>query len=77
NCIAAPYRGLLEEQQEARHTGATPPEVGVFGNMKDNPRIIKRESQKLATYQPRDNELNLHNFNTGDGQTVAPLLWFL
>lgn len=48
NWIAAPFSGLLAEQLEARLTGATPPDVGVFGIMKDIPRIMKREWQKLA-----------------------------
>jgi CysZ protein len=53
NWIAAPFSGLLAEQLEARLTGATPPDVGVFGIMKDIPRIMKREWQKLAWYLPR------------------------
>ena len=52
NWIAAPFSGLLAEQLEARLTGATPPDVGVFGIMKDIPRIMKREWQKLAWYLP-------------------------
>jgi CysZ protein len=53
NWIAAPFSGLLAEQLEARLTGATPPDVGVFGIMKDVPRIMKREWQKFAWYLPR------------------------
>ncbi|VEC81343.1 putative sulfate transport protein CysZ [Raoultella ornithinolytica] len=45
NWIAAPFSGLLAEQLEARLTGATPPDVGIFGIMKDVPRIMKREWQ--------------------------------
>ena len=47
NWIAAPFSGLLAEQLEARLTGATPPDVGIFGIMKDVPRIMKREWQSL------------------------------
>lgn len=53
NWIAAPFNGLLAEQLEARLTGATPPDTGVFGVMKDVPRIMKREWQKFAWYLPR------------------------
>ena len=69
--------GLLAEQLEARLTGATPPDVGVFGIMKDIPRIMKREWQKLAWYLPRAIVLLLLYFIPGVGQTVAPVLWFL
>lgn len=47
NWIAAPFNGLLAEQLEARLTGATPPDTGIFGIMKDVPRIMKREWQNL------------------------------
>lgn len=53
NWIAAPFNGLLSEQLEARLTGATPPDTGILGIMKDVPRIMKREWQKLAWYLPR------------------------
>lgn len=49
NWIAAPFNGLLAEQLEARLTGATPPDTGIFGIMKDVPRIMKREWQKFAS----------------------------
>jgi CysZ protein len=32
NWIAAPFNGLLAEQLEARLTGATPPDTGVWGS---------------------------------------------
>ncbi len=53
NWIAAPFNGLLAEQLEARLTGATPPDTGIWGIMKDLPRIMKREWQKFAWYLPR------------------------
>ena len=77
NIIAAPFNGLLAEQLEARLTGATPPDTGVLGIMKDVPRIMKREWQKLAWYLPRAVVLLLLYFIPGIGQTVAPVLWFL
>jgi len=77
NWIAAPFSGLLAEQLEARLTGATPPDVGIFGILKDGPRIMKREWQKFAWYLPRAIVLLLLYFIPGFGQTVAPVLWFL
>ncbi len=77
NWIAAPFNGLLAEQLEARLTGATPPDGGITGIMKDLPRIMKREWQKLAWYLPRAVLLLILYFIPGVGQTVAPVLWFL
>lgn len=77
NWIAAPFNGLLAEQLEARLTGATPPDTGILGIMKDVPRIMKREWQKLAWYLPRAIVLLILYFIPGIGQTVAPVLWFL
>ena len=77
NWIAAPFNGLLAEQLEARLTGATPPDTGVLGIMKDLPRIMKREWQKFAWYLPRAIVLLILYFVPGVGQTVAPVLWFL
>jgi CysZ protein len=45
--------------------------------MKDIPRIMKREWQKLAWYLPRAIVLLILYFIPGIGQTVAPVLWFL
>ncbi len=72
NWIAAPFNGLLAEQLEARLTGATPPDTGIFGIMKDVPRIMKREWQKFAWYLPRAIVLLILYFIPGIGQTVAP-----
>jgi CysZ protein len=77
NWIAAPFNGLLAEQLEARLTGATPPDTGLVGIMKDIPRIMKREWQKLSWYLPRALVLLVLYFIPGIGQTVAPVLWFL
>ncbi len=76
NFIAAPFNGLLAEQLEARLTGKTLPDSGVMGMLKDIPRIMKREVQKLAYYLPRALVLLLLYLIPGIGQTVAPLLWF-
>lgn len=77
NWIAAPFCGLLAEQLEARLTGKPLPDSGWAGLVKDLPRIMKREWQKLAYYLPRAMGLLILYFVPGFGQTVAPVLWFL
>lgn len=77
NWIAAPFCGWLAEQLEGRLTGAPLPDGGWLGMIKDIPRIMKRELQKLGYYLPRAFGLLLLYFIPGFGQTVAPLLWFL
>lgn len=77
NWIAAPFCGLLAEQLEARLTGKPLPDSGWAGLVKDLPRIMKREWQKLTYYLPRAIVLLILYFVPGFGQTVAPVLWFL
>lgn len=77
NWIAAPFCGLLAEQLEARLTGKTLPDSGWSALIRDLPRIMKREWQKLAYYLPRALILLILYFVPGFGQTVAPVLWFL
>ncbi|MGC1041274.1 sulfate transporter CysZ [Pantoea agglomerans] len=77
NLIAAPFCGLLAEQLEGRLTGKPLPDSGWAGLIKDVPRIMKRELQKLGYYLPRALGLLLLYFIPGFGQTVAPVLWFL
>lgn len=77
NWIAAPFCGLLAEQLEGRLTGKPLPDNGWSGLVKDLPRIMKREWQKLAYYLPRALVLFLLYFVPVFGQTAAPVLWFL
>ncbi|ACS86953.1 sulfate transporter CysZ [Musicola paradisiaca] len=77
NLIAAPFNGLLAEQLEARLTGHTPPSSGLLDILKDVPRIMRREMQKLAYYLPRALVLVLLYFIPGIGQTLIPVIWFL
>ncbi len=77
NWIAAPFCGLLAEQLEAKLTGLPLPDSGWTGLIKDLPRILKREWQKLVWYFPRALSLLLLYFIPGVGQTLAPVLWFL
>lgn len=76
NWIAAPFSGLLAEQLEARLTGKPLPDTGIWDIMKDLPRIMKREWQKLAYYLPRAIVLFALYFIPVIGQTAAPVLWF-
>ena len=77
NLIAAPFCGLLAEQLEGRLTGKPVPDSGWLGMVKDVPRIMKRELQKLGYYLPRALGLLLLYLVPGFGQTVAPVLWFM
>jgi len=77
NLIAAPFCGLLAEQLEGQLTGRPLPDSGWMGLLKDLPRIMKRELQKLGYYLPRALGLLLLYFIPGFGQIVAPVLWFL
>ncbi len=74
NLIAAPFCGLLAEQLEGRLTGKPLPDSGWLGMVKDVPRIMKRELQKLGYYLPRALCLLLLLFGSGfwaDGGTRA------
>lgn len=77
NIIAAPFCGLLAERLEAELTDKTLPDTGIFGIVKDLPRIMGREWRKLAYYLPRALLLLLLSFVPGFGQLLAPVLWFL
>ncbi len=77
NWVAAPFCGILAEQLEGRLTGQPLLDSGWAALVKDFPRIMKREWQKLAYYLPRAIGLLLLYFIPGFGQTVAPVLWFL
>ncbi|RAP69701.1 sulfate transporter CysZ, partial [Candidatus Erwinia dacicola] len=75
--IQSPNHGLLAEQLEGRLTGKPLSDSDWSGLVKDMPRIIKREWQKLAYYLPRALVLLLLYFFPGFGQTIAPVLWFV
>ena len=77
NWIAAPFNGLLAEQVEARLTGVRPPDVSIAQLLKDVPRILAREWQKLKYYLPKAIGCLILFFIPLVGQTIAPLLWLL
>nr|WP_086939843.1 sulfate transporter CysZ [Thaumasiovibrio occultus] len=75
--IAAPFNGLLAERVEAMLTNETLPNSGLGGILRDIPRILSREWQKLVYYIPRALLLLLLLLVPVIGQTVGPALWFL
>lgn len=53
NLIAAPFNGLLAEKVERYESGDVTNDGGVMDVVKDIPRTLGRELQKLAYYLPR------------------------
>lgn len=53
NWLAAPFNGLLSEKVEYLLSGSTVPDTGVTDIVKDIPRTLTREWQKLTYYIPR------------------------
>lgn len=77
NWIAAPFCGLLAEKLEAKLTGTPLPDGSWKDLMKDIPRTLKREWQKMAWYLPRAIVLLVLYLIPVVGQTIAPVLWFV
>lgn len=74
NFIAAPFNGLLSEKVEAHLSGRTLPDVGVSGFIKDIPRMLGREWQKLLYALPRAIILFILFLFL---PVAGPILWFL
>ena len=53
NLIAAPFNGLLSEKVERYESGQTVSDEGIRGLIKDIPRTIGREFQKMGYFIPR------------------------
>lgn len=53
NIIASPFNSLLAEKVEFRLTGEAPMDGGVAGMVRDIPRIVGREFQKILYFIPR------------------------
>ncbi|TDQ59615.1 CysZ protein [Mesocricetibacter intestinalis] len=75
--IAAPFNGLLAEKVEQMLTGESPNDMGIADFIKDIPRMLKREWQKLLYSLPRLLLLFLLGFMPLIGQTLIPLLTFI
>ena len=77
NFIAAPFNALLAEKVEQQLTGENLTEM-TFGQMlKDVPRMLKREWQKMWYSIPRLIALFALGFVPVLGQTVVPILAFV
>ena len=74
NFIAAPFNGLLSEKVEAHLTGKNLPDTGWSGFVKDIPRMLGREWQKLRYALPRAIILFVLFLFL---PVVGPVLWFL
>lgn len=75
--IAAPFNGLLAEKVEKMLTGEAVNEDGLAEIMKDVPRMLNREWQKLWYSLPKFVGLFLLSFIPVIGQTIIPVLTFL
>ncbi|WP_447073048.1 sulfate transporter CysZ [Shewanella indica] len=77
NWLAAPFNGLLAEKVEQLLTGKPINTGGTLDLIKDLPRILGREWQKLVYYLPRAILILLLFFIPVIGQTVFPVVWFI
>lgn len=77
NFIAAPFNALLAEKVEQQLTGENLTEMTMAEMMKDVPRMLKREWQKMWYSIPRLIALFLLGFVPVLGQTVVPVLTFI
>lgn len=77
NFIAAPFNGLLAEKAEKMLTGEEVNDDTLWDTIKDVPRMLKREWQKLLYSLPKIIALFLLSFIPVVGQTIVPVLTFL
>ena len=74
NWLAAPFNGLLSEKVESILTNSPAPDGGFNDIIKDVPRTLSREWQKLAYYIPRALGFLILFFIL---PVVGQVLWFL
>ncbi|MDE3968637.1 sulfate transporter CysZ, partial [Glaesserella parasuis] len=77
NFIAAPFNALLAEKVEQQLTGKNLTEMSFNEMLKDIPRMLKREWQKMWYSIPRLVALFLLGFIPVLGQTIIPILAFI
>lgn len=77
NFIAAPFNALLAEKVELQLTGEQFDNMTMADMLKDVPRMLKREWQKMMYSIPRFIALFLLSFIPVIGQTVVPILTFI
>ncbi|MGQ0286995.1 sulfate transporter CysZ [Pasteurellaceae bacterium 22721_9_1] len=75
--IAAPFNGLLAEKVEKMLTGENLADVTMADFVRDIPRMLKREWQKLLYSLPIYIALFLFGFMPILGQTIVPILGFV
>ncbi|MCK9683552.1 sulfate transporter CysZ [Haemophilus influenzae] len=75
--IAAPFNGLLAEKVEKMLTGENINDDSLVDIMRDVPRMLAREWQKLRYSLPKIIALFLLSFIPLVGQTIVPVLTFL
>ncbi|MDU8923701.1 sulfate transporter CysZ [Pasteurellaceae bacterium LIM206] len=75
--IAAPFNGLLAEKVEIMLSGEGPEDMSMTAFIKDTPRMLAREWQKLLYSLPKYIGLFLLGFIPLLGQTLIPVLTFL
>ena len=77
NFIAAPFNALLSEKVELQLTNQPLGDTSLFGMLKDIPRMLKREWQKMMYSVPRLVALFFLGFVPVLGQTAVPVLAFI
>lgn len=77
NLIAAPFNGLLAEKVEEKLCGKLDSDQNLVNIIKDTPRIIARELQKIVYFLPKAIGLFILLFIPALGQTLGPVLWFI
>jgi len=75
--IAAPFNGLLAEKVEKMLTGEVMIDTNMSDFIKDIPRMLLREWQKLIYSLPKYIALFLFGFIPFLGQTVVPIIAFI
>lgn len=77
NFIAAPFNALLAEKVELHLTGEKLDEMSLGQILKDVPRMLKREWQKMMYSIPRLLAIFLLGFVPLLGQTIVPVIAFI
>ena len=77
NLLAAPFCGLLSEKVEQHLTGVVTADNSWAQLIRDLPRMLYREWQKIRYYLPRMLALFLLHFVPGIGQILFPVIWFV
>ncbi len=77
NLIAAPFNGILSEKVEQKLCGQLDNSQGLVSLIKDTPRILLREIQKIGYFLPKAIGLFILLLIPAIGQTAGAVLWFI